>query len=132
MCANWTCQERSFEHRKCVCVCRNVCVGACEPDCYVRRNNYLYLYPHHAGNRVVFVGINHCVSLAIPSLPSLPFPPGTSSHTKYRAARDEEERKEVLVQSEMQMATEDMSTSQSGTRTTSSCQFIHNKSNATP
>ncbi|KAK1886601.1 Integration host factor subunit alpha [Dissostichus eleginoides] len=57
---------------------------------------------------------------------------GTSSHTKYRAASDEEEREEVLVQSAMQMATENMSTSQSGTRTASFCQFIHNKSNATP
>ncbi|KAJ4944253.1 hypothetical protein JOQ06_012798 [Pogonophryne albipinna] len=56
----------------------------------------------------------------------------TSSHTKYRAASDEEEREEVLVQSAMQMATENMSTSQSGTRTASFCQFIHNKSNATP
>lgn len=36
-----------------------------------------------------------------------------------RAASNEESRKEVLVQSEMQMAKEDMSCSQSGTEKTS-------------
>ncbi|KAG7485464.1 hypothetical protein JOB18_010818 [Solea senegalensis] len=51
---------------------------------------------------------------------------------KYRAVSNEEETEEVPVQSELQMATEDMSTSQSGTRLTSTCQFMHNKSNVTP
>ncbi|KAF0037165.1 hypothetical protein F2P81_010039 [Scophthalmus maximus] len=57
---------------------------------------------------------------------------GTSSHTEHGALSDEEEGKGELVQSEMQMAPEDMSTTQSGTGMTSTCQFIHSKSNVTP
>lgn len=63
--------------------------------------------------------------------PSLPLP-GTGSHTKPRTASNEGGRKVVLVKSEMRMATEDTSYSQSGTRTTSTCQLIHQRSNTTP
>lgn len=130
LCANWT--KKCLTSIGNVCVhAKNVCVvGVRMPDCYIRGNNHLYLIMLVTGLcLLVSHKINHCVSLTLLSLSS---PPGTSSHTKYRAVSNEEERKEVLVQSEMQMATEDMSTSQSGTRTTSTCQFIHNKSNVTP
>ncbi|CAB1441886.1 unnamed protein product [Pleuronectes platessa] len=50
----------------------------------------------------------------------------------HRPVSDEEEREEGLGQSEMQTATGDMSTTQSGTGTPSTCQFIPNKSNVTP
>ncbi len=119
----------------CVCVCVCVCCGgACGR--LLHKNKKL---SHHAGNRVVFVGISQnkplcfiSTSFLTPSSLSLVPPPETSSHHKYRAVSNEEERKEVLVQSEMQMATEDMSTSQFGTRPTFTRQFLNNKSNVTP
>lgn len=84
---------------------------------------------------LVFHKINQCFisdSFLTPSSHlSLPSPPPRDEFS-HQVQSNEEERKEVLVQSEMQMATEDMSTSQSGSRTTSTCQFIYNKSNATP
>lgn len=108
-------------------------------DCYIRKKiKHLYLIVLVTGlfllqltNKPLCVTGNPVLTPSSHLSLSLLFPPGTGSHTKYRAARNEEERKEVLVQSEVQMATEDMNTSQSGTRTTSTCQIIH-KSNVTP
>ena len=65
--------------------------------------------------------IKCCNILALPSLSTLSsrdlvFLQRPWSYTVSETLKNEEERKGTLVQSEMQMATEDMSNSQSGTR----------------
>lgn len=135
---NWTCQEMSL-YIKIVCARMPKFEYACAHVrlLYKKKNKHLYLIVLVTGlcllqltnKPLCFTG--NPVLTPSSHLSLSPFPPGIGSHTKYRAARNEEERKEVLVQSEVQMATEDMNTSQSGTRTTSTCQIIH-KSNVTP
>ncbi|CAL8331079.1 unnamed protein product [Lota lota] len=72
-----------------------------------------------AGNEIV--GVKKDDVLHISDLRAWPIKgpgvsPGPWSYTESKTLKNEEERKGTFVQSEMQMATEDMSNSQSGTR----------------
>jgi len=133
VCTNWPYQVMALNiKKKCVCMDRCVCVTS---DGYTRGSNFLIMLLtglgmlHLTNKPVCFIS----EPLLTPSSHLFrPFPPGTSSHIKYRAASSEEEWEEVPVKSEMQMATEDMTTSQPGTSATSNCQFIHKTLNVNP